>query len=69
MKMEEIACFEKNKTETVKICLQEYKGFEVIDIRIWSRIGGDKEYVTKKGLTIRRELLPELISTLEKALE
>jgi hypothetical protein len=65
--MEEIT-FEKNKAEVVKICLQDYRGSEVIDIRVWRIINGE-EYRTRKGLTIRRELLPELISALEEALE
>lgn len=65
-----IASFEKNKIETVKVHLSEYKGSKVIDIRIWNMFG-DKEYITRKGLTIRTELLPKLkeaILAVEKAL-
>lgn len=60
-----IAKIQKNSIEEIRIELQKYEGYKVIDIRVWAEI--DYAMVrTRKGLCIQLELLLELIKALEK---
>jgi hypothetical protein len=44
----------------------EYKGRRYLDIRVYTEIEGKVDKVpTKKGVTLRPELIPELIKALE----
>ena len=70
---EVIASFEKNSFEEVRISLTEFKGKELIDLRVYYRPDdGEEMRPTKKGITISPEKFPELkkaILELEKALQ
>ena len=70
---EVIARFEKNSFEEVRISLTEFKGKELIDIRVYYQPEGEEEMrPTKKGITISPEKFPELqkgLAALEKALK
>lgn len=62
--------FHKNSVEIVKIHVQEWKGEKYIDLRVWySEKAGHNggESPTKKGLTFRATLLPQLIRSLQAA--
>ena len=69
---EVIARFEKNSFEEVRISLTEFKGKELIDIRVYYQPEGEEEMrPTKKGITISPEKFPDLqkgLVTLEKVL-
>jgi len=56
--------FKKNTVEEVRVFFSEYKGHELINIRIFFEAEPDKWIATKKGICLSPELLPEL----EKAL-
>ena len=63
--------FGKNEMEDVRVSLQEYKGADLIDIRVWFKNGG-RWIRTKKGITLNIGLLPELkeaILKVEKVIE
>ena len=65
-----IDSFHKNSVEVIKVHVQEWKGQEYVDMRIWysERAGQNgAENVTRKGICISTELLPDLIRALEKA--
>lgn len=64
----EIASWPRNSRETVKICLDQYKGNDVIACRCWY-VGSDGELKPGKGLTLAVKHLPELNAALAKALE
>ena len=68
-----IARFEKNSFEEVRISLTEFKGKELIDIRVYYQPEGEEEMrPTKKGITISPEKFPELqkgLIALEKILK
>jgi hypothetical protein len=68
-----IASFEKNSLEEVRISLTEFKGKELIDLRVYYQPeDGEEKRPTKKGITISPEKFPELkkaILALEKALQ
>ncbi|MFH0811420.1 MAG: transcriptional coactivator p15/PC4 family protein [Pseudomonadota bacterium] len=70
---EVIASFEKNSFEEVRISLTEFKGKDLIDLRVYYRPeDGEEMRPTKKGVTISPEKFPELkkaILELEKALQ
>lgn len=57
---ETIATFDKNKFEEIRIGIKEYKGFDLIDLRVWvdSKDAGSK-VPTAKGLSLNVELFPQ----------
>lgn len=68
-----VATFDKNKFEEIKIGVKEYKGFDLIDLRVWvdSKEAGGK-VPTAKGLSLNVELFPKFkkaILELEKVLK
>lgn len=71
-KQQLISEFDKNAMELIKVHLQEWKGSTYIDLRIWIKPDAGEnggEIVTKKGLTLRVDLIPDLIEALQKARE
>ena len=68
-----IAVFPKNKFQEVRIGIREFKGNDLVDIRIWTQTQGAVEMVaTAKGVAINIMLLPQLLKSLhevEKALK
>ncbi|MFH0732925.1 MAG: transcriptional coactivator p15/PC4 family protein [Candidatus Omnitrophota bacterium] len=68
-----IVTFDKNKFEEIRVGVKEYKGFDLIDFRVWveSKEVGEK-VPTAKGLSLSIELFPRLkdaILQLEKVLK
>ena len=57
---ETVATFNKNKFEEIRIGVKEYKGFDLIDLRVWvdSKEAGGK-VPTAKGLSLNVELFPQ----------
>lgn len=61
---------EKNAHETIRIDRHEYRGEDVIDVRVW--VNGhnfDEMIATRKGISFRARILPEVIRALQEALE
>jgi len=54
--METIVEIQKNSKETIKAILQEYRGKQYIDIRIWYTDKEGNEHRSRKGLTITPEI-------------
>ncbi|NQT90303.1 MAG: transcriptional regulator [Candidatus Omnitrophica bacterium] len=56
---ETVSTFDKNKFEEIRIGVKEYKGFDLIDLRVWvdSKEAGGK-VPTAKGLSLNVELFP-----------
>lgn len=59
----------KNDREVLRIRTKEFQGKEYVDLRIWYEAQGDdnkgKPRPTKKGVTFRRDLLPDVLRALE----
>jgi hypothetical protein len=57
---ETVATFNKNKFEEIRIGVKEYKGFDLIDLRVWvdSKEAGGK-VPTAKGLSLNVELFSQ----------
>ena len=63
--------FKKNSFERVKVELSNYRGIDVISIRVYyiSDVAKDEWKPSPKGLTMRSELIPELKKAIDKAFE
>ena len=61
--------FKKNSLENVIIQFTEFKGRELLDLRIYYDAGENKEdwRPTTKGITISRDLIPKLKEGVDKA--
>lgn len=63
----DVAVFEKNKYQDVKVRISEFQGNDVIDIRIWTQPPqGDEKVPTGKGININVKLFPKLKEAVEK---
>ena len=60
-----ILVFPKNKFQEVRVGIREFKGNDLVDIRIWTNAqGADQMVPTAKGVTINIHLLPQLLKAL-----
>lgn len=60
-----VSVFPKNKFQEVRVSIREFKGNDLVDIRIWTQTQGSTDMVaTAKGVTINVSLLPQLIKAL-----
>ena len=64
-----IDTFKKNNFEEVRTQLTEYKGYDLVDIRVWSSVEGWEPRPTRKGITLKTELLPDLERAVKKAVK
>lgn len=68
-----VAIIQKNRVQEIKFELKEFKGHNIIDIRIWNSVpDSDEKRPTTKGVTMNVELLPQLkeaVALLEKELK
>ncbi|VAX34936.1 hypothetical protein MNBD_UNCLBAC01-677 [hydrothermal vent metagenome] len=56
-----ISTFSKNKFQEIRIGIREFKGNDLIDIRIWTMTQGTEEMVpTAKGVSMNINLLKDL---------
>jgi hypothetical protein len=63
-----IATIPKTRGEEVNITLEEYRGRHLFGVRIWADYDNSGEArPTRKGVTLRIELLPELLEALQAA--
>ena len=58
---EPIAIIPKNSMDEIRVMWSEYKGHRYLDIRVYTEAEGKADKVpTKKGVTLRPDLIPEL---------
>lgn len=64
-----IGIVRKNALEDVRVSLTEFRGHDLVDVRVYSepRAGGATRIPTKAGISIKVELLPELIEVQQRA--
>lgn len=63
-----VASFAKNHRERIVIALGNFKGRPTADVRVFVGVGPDA-VPTRKGLTIRTALLPDLAAALVAAVK
>ena len=59
----------KNKREEVRVSLSKFKGFDLVGIRVWFKDSEGALKPSRDGFALRTELLPSLITLLDKARE
>ncbi len=63
-----VSVFQKNKFQEVRVGIREFKGNDLVDIRIWTLTQGSEDLVpTAKGVSINVSLLPDLMKALQNA--
>jgi hypothetical protein len=63
-----IARVEKNSREEIIIALDEFKSIDLLDIRVFASFGDDEtRKPTKKGIAVKVEKIPALITALQDA--
>ena len=58
----------RNRSEHVRVELSEYEGHPLINVRVWETGSDGIDRPTKKGIALGIRKLPELASSLAKAL-
>jgi hypothetical protein len=62
-----VASFQKNKFQQIHVGIREFKGNDLVDIRVWTQVqGGDHMVATAKGVSMNVHLLPELRKALDE---
>ena len=62
-----VAVFPKNKFQEVRVGIREFKGNDLVDIRIWTNAQGvDQMVPTAKGVTVNVHLVPQLLKSLQE---
>lgn len=63
--------FKKNSGGVVRVSFTTYKGKKLVNLRVYYNAAeeGEEWRPTPKGLTLRRELIPELKEAVDKAAE
>ena len=63
-----VAVVRKNGLEEIRVSLDSYNGHDLLDVRTYADFSGAGERrATKKGISLRVDALPELITALHKA--
>lgn len=62
-----IAEITKNKRESLRIELAEFKGHHLLGLRVWAQPAEGEAIATRKGVTLAVALLPEIIRALRLA--
>ncbi len=56
-----ISCFPKNKFEEIRVQIKEYKGYDLLDIRVYTSLKDSEDKIpTGKGLSINVSHFQEL---------
>lgn len=66
-----IDSFQKNATEEVRISLTNYKGYDLIDVRIYYlNVGSEEEWKpSRRGICMQRDHMQRLLEGLKLACE
>lgn len=59
---------DKNDREQIQVSAREYQGHPYVDVRVYWRTDPSEEWKpSRKGVTVRPDLVGELIALLQKA--
>ncbi|MEM8802899.1 MAG: transcriptional coactivator p15/PC4 family protein [Pseudomonadota bacterium] len=64
--MTEPAVINKNSREQIRVSLDDFRGHQLVNMRVWYDAGEGEMRPGKQGLALRSELLPHLINALEQ---
>ncbi|WP_134724819.1 transcriptional coactivator p15/PC4 family protein [Paracoccus luteus] len=54
----------KNAREEIRITLDDFKGLQLVNLRVWFDTGNGEYRPGKQGLAFRLDLLPEVLKAL-----
>lgn len=63
----QIATIPKNAREQLRVSLTEFKGHDLIDVRVYADTG-EKLVATRKGITASVDHLPAIVAALQRAM-
>lgn len=64
----QIAVIEKNALEQIRVGFSEFRRKTYLDVRVYAEFDGEAEHKpTKKGVSLRPEMLDEMIAALQQA--
>jgi len=63
-----VADIRRGDDEIYRVALKQYEGRPYLDLRIWARAtsGGNQFVPTKKGVSLRRAAIPELLDAIKR---
>ena len=64
-----VGTFPKNNREDVRVSLSKFKGHNLLGVRVWYKSEKDDPKPSKSGITIRVEMLPDLLELMQQAKE
>lgn len=59
-----MAVIRKNAREEIRITLDDFKGYQLVNLRVWFDAGNGDYRPGKQGLAFRLDLLPEVLEAL-----
>lgn len=62
-----IATIEKNSREEIRVFLDDWRGYDLVSLRVFFRRKNGEPLPTKKGITFDVKLLPNIIDALDAA--
>ena len=62
-----ITTIEKNAREEIQVSLSNFKGHDLLGIRVFAETDNGDKVPTKKGITCNVKLIPGLLSALKEA--
>ena len=65
--MKPIRDIPKNSRKTIHVTLDEDQGHELVNIRVWYDAGDGEMRPTKKGISFKVDLLPDVYGALSDA--
>jgi DNA-binding transcriptional ArsR family regulator len=63
----ELFAMQKNVRETIRISLDEFRGYLLLAVRVWTENKNGDAVPTKKGITLQLDSWRELLPALQKA--
>ena len=64
----QIAVIEKNALEQIRVGFSEFRRKTYLDVRVYAEFDGETEHKpTKKGVSLRPDMLDEMIAALQEA--
>ena len=64
-----VAEIQKNSRQVYRVTRHSFKGYPLVDIRVWFADATTGELRPGKGLSLKLEVLPEIVTTLAAIIE
>ncbi|AGT08119.1 transcriptional coactivator p15/PC4 family protein [Paracoccus aminophilus] len=63
----QLAIIPKNQREEIRLSLDDYKGMQLVNLRIWFKADDGEFRPSQKGIAFKAELLPAVLEGLQAA--